>query len=1010
MKKRLLPIALGLLLLSQGAFAQSRPVRGQVLDDKGEPVVGAGVQIKGTHQGTVTDADGNFSLDVPDDDNTLIIQSVGFTTQEIQAGDGLQPLTVHFSHSSTTLNETVIVGYGTESRKTIVGGASTIQGKEMQDVPMASFTNMLQGKASGVQVTAQNGAPGAPAFVRIRGNGSISGGQEPLYVIDGVPVSSDAYNALNPNDIENISVLKDASTTGIYGSRGSNGVVMITTKKGKIGQAKIHYGFQYGVKEKTPDNFDMMDFDQKLKYERDLGYTNQYLAPLLAQDNINSISDISESQAQKYWNMLRPYETDWFKEILRKGHFVQHDFSISGASDKTNYYFSLQSYREDGISLGSDFNRKSGNLHLDHQVNSWLKFGENAMVSYSKSNVLRDIFNAQNPFAAMYLYDPYESPYDFTSNGVNGYNLLSQGYNVVEAIQTNPSWQGTLYGLSSTYLELTPIEHLTIRSQLGLQYTDFMQENFMQPGNILDGFINGFGNPTGSKTDEGYNSFSYVWTNTAQYERIFNDVHRVKVLIGTEYTMNKYKSYSLNSKGYLFPGYNTQNNGSTPVSTSTTRSNSALVSYFARAEYGYKEKYLANVSARTDGSSRFGIDNKYGSFFAGGLAWVMSEEDFLKGNSTVNYLKLWGSVGTSGNNSIGDYAHLDLYKMGSYNHQGTIYPIQPGNVDLTWEKNTNYSIGVDFYLFSNKVNGSFDVYNKYTYSLLLEKPVSATTGFTQQLYNIGAVRNRGIELSLNYDILKNHDWSWSIGGNLTLNRSKVTKLVNDKAIPDPGTFNTYYAVGKPEDVYYMQKYAGIDPANGDELWYKEDGSTTNDYNEAGQFYLGDKTPNPTYFGGIYTNVSYKGIGLTVNVYYSGGNYIYNNQWFVAHDASSIFQNMAVDAADYWTPTNKNAANPKPDINKPTYDSDRWLQKGDYIRLRNITLSYDLPNRLINKAKMQSLQIYIQAQNLWYWAPHYKGDPEIGIGSDESGFVVPGTISLYSYPTARSFTFGLNVTF
>lgn len=1004
-------MALGFLLFGAISYAQSRPVRGQVLDDKGQPVVGVSIQIKGTHQGTITDSEGNFSLDVPDDDNTLIIRSVGFATQEIQAGDGLQALVVHFSHTTTTLGETVVVGYGTENRKTMIGAASVVKGKELEDLPMASFTTMLQGKAPGVQVTAENGAPGATAFVRVRGIGSLSAGQGPLYVIDGVPVNADAYSALNPNDIDNISILKDASTASIYGSRGSNGVVMITTKKGAKGNAKIRYGVQYGIKEKTPDNFKMMGFDQKLKYERDLGYTNQYLLPLLNNDGIASIDSISEGQAQKYWNMLRPYETNWSKELLRRGHFVQNNLSISGATDKTSYYFSLQSYREDGISLGSNFDRKTGTLNLDHQVNSWLKFGQNTTVSYSKTALLRDRFNAQNPFVAMYQYNPYEAPYDFSPNGLNGFNLTSQGYNIVEAIQTNPEWAGTLYGLSSTYLEIEPIKHLKVRSQLGLQYSDYMRESFMSPNSILDLYVNGGG--VGSKTDNGYNNFNYVWTNTADYERTFNEVHHFDVLIGTEYTRNKYKSYALTSQGYLFPNLNTQENGATPISTSTSRTGWAMMSYFARAKYDYKGKYLANLSVRKDGSSRFGLDNQYGTFFAGGLAWVLTEEDFLRGNQYINYLKLWGSVGTSGNDQINNYAHLALYNISTYNGIGATFPNPntPGNENLTWEKNTNYSIGLDFYLFNNKLSGSVDYYNRYTYSLLLLAPISTTTGYDDQLNNVGAVRNRGMELALNYDIIKSGDWTWSVGGNLTLNGNKVIKLVTDNAaVVDQNAPFNYYKVGLPVDVYYLQKYAGIDPSNGDELWYKEDGTTTNDYTEAGQFYLENKTPAPTYFGGVFTNVSWKGITLGVNVYYSGGNYIYNNQWLVAHDASSIYQNMAVDAANYWTPENKGAANPKPNINKPGYDSDRWLQKGDYIRLRDVTLSYNLPVSLISKAKMQALQIYVQAHNLWYWAPDYKGDPEVGIGSSESGYTTPGAISLFSYPTARSFTFGLNVTF
>lgn len=1011
MKRKILPFALGFLLLGQLAWGQSRPVKGQILDESGQPVVGAAIQIKGTQQGTITDANGNFSLDVPDENNVLIIKSYGFTTQEVQVGDGLQPLTIHFAQNSNTLNDIVVVGYGTESRKTVIGGASTIKGEEMSDVPIGSFTNILQGKASGVQVTAQNGAPGAPAFVRIRGTASISAGQEPLYVIDGVPVTSDAYNALNPNDIDDISILKDASTTAIYGSRGSNGVVMITTKSGAgAGTPKIRYGFQYGIKSKTPDNYEMMGFQDKLKIERDLGYTNEYLDPLVGADGYNGVDEVPDNKIQSYWDKLLPYQTDWFDELLRNGHFIQNDISVSGSNERTDYYLSFQTYREDGISLGSDFERKTGTFSLNQKVNDWLRMGQNATLSFSKSRLLRDRFNVQNPFAALYFYQPYESPYDFV-NGINGFNPTTQGFNIVEAIQTNTESRGNLYGLSSTYLEVQPYKELKIRTQLGLQYANMKRESFTQPNSILDIILNGFGNPTGSKTDNGSDNFNYVWTNTAEYSTYFGDDHRFRAIAGTEFTKNKFSSYSLGSEGYLFPDLNTQNNGANPISTTTSKSSYSLMSYFGRLEYGYQNKYLANFSLRNDGSSRFGVNKQFGTFVAGGLAWVLSEESFLKGNSIINYLKLWGSIGTSGNDAIPLYDHFALYRTGGYDNQGLIYPATPGNEDLTWEKNTNYSAGFDFYMFDNKLVGSFDFFNKYTYSLLLNKPISSTTGFGSQLFNVGAVRNRGVELTLDFKLLSTPDWNWTIGGNFTYNKNRVQALVNDNPIADPNAAFNYYNVGMPIGVYYIQKFAGIDKTNGDELWYKADGSTTNDYNEAEQFFLEDKTPNPTYYGGIRTNVSYKGIGLGVNLYYSGGNWIYNNQWLMAHYLTFPGdQNLATDAFDYWRPDNMDAKYPRPDLGEDVFDSDKWLQKGDFWRVRDITLSYNLPSSIIKKAKMQELQIYVQGHNLWYYAPHYMGDPEVGFGSQESGLLTPGTISLYSYPTARTFTFGLNVTF
>jgi hypothetical protein len=416
---------------------------------------------------------------------------------------------------------------------------------------------------------------------------------------------------------------------------------------------------------------------------------------------------------------------------------------------------------------------------------------------------------------------------------------------------------------------------------------------------------------------------------------------------------------------------------------------------------------------RTDGSSRFGDMKKYGAFVAGGLAWNIAEEEFLRGYHEINTLKLWGSVGTSGNDQIPDFAHIPLYTVSPYNGQPGIIPnpASPGNESMTWEKNTNYSVGVDFGFFGNKLTGTVDVYNKYTHGLLLWAPLSYTVGYTAKLENIGNVRNSGLEVQVNYDIIRSKDWLWSVGGNLTLNKNRVVKLLNDKDIPDDNGFFTYLSSNRPIDVFYLQKYAGIDPANGNELWYKSDGTTTDDYKQAGLFLLDNKSPNPTFFGGFNTSVSYKGIQLGIDFTYSGGNYIYNLMWRNANTAINVNKNMAADALDYWTPTNTAASNPTPNPNNPFYNSDRWLQKGDYIRLRNLSLAYSLPQSLVSKAKMQAVKLYVQGQNLWYWAPGFKGDPEVGISSRESsGTTPPGNAAFYSYPQTKAITFGVNVTF
>jgi TonB-linked SusC/RagA family outer membrane protein len=1000
-----------LLMLFSGiaAMAQARPVKGRVLDENGEGLPGASITVKGTTTGTITDVDGSFLLEVPDDKNILIVNGVGYAPQEINGGDGDKVLSVKMVVSGKMLDEAVVVGYGTTSRKTMIGGASVIKEKAFKDVPVANFTNMLQGKASGVQVTSVNGAPGGAAYIRIRGVGSINAGQGPLIVIDGVPSTAEAYSALNPNDIADVSVLKDASTAGIYGSRGSNGVVMVTTKKGgdKNAAPRITYGFQYGFKSKTKDNYRMMTAEEKLKYERDLGYTNEYLAPLLAADSLESIVDATNPEY--YWNQLRPYQTDWMKEILRTGRFSRNDLSIAGSSDKIDYYFSLENYSEDGISVASNYKRKSGVFTVDYKATPWLKIGESIKISQYSSQQLRDIGNAQNPFTAMYMYNPYEAPYSFEPGNKNGYNPTTQGFNVLEALRTNPSSSRTEFGSALTFLELTPINNFTFRTQLGLQYSNTAGESFMRPGSILDGFI--YGPPTGQKTDNGNDRFNYVWTNTAEYKKTFNEDHSVKFLVGTEFTKDQFKSYSLTSTGYpLDPNLNTQNNAAKPTATSTTKQAWTIFSLFARGEYSYKGKYLASASIRRDGSSVFGTDTRYGNFFAGGLGWLMSEEDFIKSVHQINVLKLWASLGSSGNNNIGPYVARPVYSSGGYNGFSSFYPGEVGNPLLTWEKNTNYSVGLDFAFFDNRLSGSIDYYNRYTHALLLQQPLSVTTGYTSQLFNIGAMKNHGMELSLNYDVIKTKDIRWSVGGNITLNKNKIIRLVDGADIPNPNTGISYFSVDQPVDVYYLKKYAGVDKSNGNELWYKKDGSTTSSYSDADLFILDNKSPDPKYYGGLNTSVSYKGLQLSIDFYYSGGNYIYNQAWSIKNNAENVNQNMAADALDYWTPTNINAANPRADYNIPGQLSDRWLQKGDFIRLRNVMLSYSLPQSLVSKAKMQALTFFVQGTNLWYHAAKFKGDPEVGIDNSESTATRAGSVAAFSYPQTKAVTFGLNVTF
>ncbi|MCK5907978.1 MAG: SusC/RagA family TonB-linked outer membrane protein, partial [Flavobacteriales bacterium] len=585
-----------------------------------------------------------------------------------------------------------------------------------------------QGQSSGVQVTAVNGSPGATAYVKIRGTGSINAGNEPLFVIDGVPSDAVAYSRLNPNDIERMDVLKDAAAASIYGSRGSNGVVVITTKRGKAGQPKISYSFMYGVKKKTDDQFDMMNAEQKLQYEYDFGHTNQYISKYMGDNGYGNMYDIPQNELDALWDVLIGQSHDWQETLLRPATVQSHEISLSGGAEKLSYYFSTSIYEEDGISYGSNFNRITSRLNLDYQATDWFKIGNTMSVGYTEEEVLRDRYNVQNPFNAMYSYNPYEPEY----NADGSYNKTHQGFSISEAIEKNPETQMYLNFQGTVFGEFKPMDNLRFKTQLGLNVLNKQREVYVMPGSILDEYV---GDPAapGSKTDNGYYRYTTVWTNTASYLWEVGEDHSFNALAGTEATQELYSSYTLSSKGMPSDKLTTQDNASEATNASTSKSDWALFSIFGSLSYSYQGKYNIEGSVRRDGSSRFGDNNKYGVFWATSAAWNIHEESFMEDSDFMNVLKLRASFGTSGNMNIFDYASLGLYQFGSYDDKSTMLATQIANPDLTWEKNQNWSIGLDYAMLNHRLKGSVDYYQRRTYDLLLARPLSMTTGFSSRL-------------------------------------------------------------------------------------------------------------------------------------------------------------------------------------------------------------------------------------------------------------------------------------
>jgi len=999
MKHISLVFAMMLVCISM-AFAQ-RTISGTVTDETGAPLPFANVFVENTTIGSTTDIDGNYTLNnVPEDGGVIVVSYVGYPDFKQAVGDS-NTIAISMTQG-VDIDEVVVVGYNSVKRSDLTSAISTVSGDDLKNIPVASMDNLLQGKSTGALVIAQNGRPGGQAYIRIRGVGSYNASNEPLFFVDNVQVTSSDYNAINPNDIEDLSILKDAAATSIYGARGSNGVVLVTTKRGKKGRPRISYDFQYGIKEKTPDNFDMMNGNQKLDYELALG-------------------NRTEEEVADLRSKLSFLETDWQDVLLRQGQFQSHNLGISGGGEKTSYYFSLGTYGEEGIAKVSNFDRLTGRMNAEFQASDWLKIGNTMTIARTVSNELRDRNNVQNPFRAMYEYNPYETEFQLDDDGnelldENGsprYNLTHEGFSISEAIENNPETEGRISGIGSLYAEAQIIDGLKLKSTIGGNYRIYRRDYFIKPGSILDGYV-GDPDAPGIKTDNGSDRLIYNWTNTASYNTSFSDVHNFGALVGTEYIDLDFKSFSISAKGFASDILGTLDNAAEITDGESTHSQERIWSMFAEGKYNYDSRYYFTLLGRRDASSKLGADNRAGYFWASSAAWNLAEEAFVENSNFLNQLKLRVSVGTSGNVPTARYDALGVYGFTSYNDQTGSIPSRLTNSTLNWETSLNASVGIDFGLFRNRLSGSFDFYNRKTSNLLFDRPISETVGFDTKLENIGDFVNQGVELELRgVPVRTKSGLTWDVFGSFTYNQNEVTNLENDgEDLINAFSGLTLLREGLEVNTFYLVRNAGVDPATGDELYYDTNGNITNEFSPDYLVALEGKTPQPKYFGSFGTSLDFRGINFGVNFYYSGGNYIYNSmEQNMLSDGGNISDNQRADALNYWTTPGQTGVLPRPFAGNPNNNSDRYLQRGDFLRLKNISIGYDLPSGIAQKAKIiQGARIYAQATNLWTYIPYYKGDPEVGIGSGESDLNLPGEISLYSFPQTRGMTFGLNVTF
>lgn len=1013
MMKRLLVTCVMLLTTISISMSQTTNVRGVVTSSEDNlPLPGVNVLVKGTTSGTVTDLDGNFSIQVAQG-QTLVFSFVGYDTQEILVGNQTN-LNVLLMIDARTMNEVVVVGYGTQSRRDLTGSVGSVKGEDINRMPVASVDNALQGRAAGVFVQSPSGTPGAGITMQIRGNTSLSASSQPLYVIDGIPMISEdlsglfsggqATNSLadiNPADIESIEILKDASAAAIYGSRGANGVVLITTKRGKSGDAKIDINGFYGFQRIT-NEIDMHSSSEFLSLMNDAIRQDLRAGVQLPYDNITDVWGFSPDDPDLQ-------NTRWFREIFRDAPIQSYDVAISGGNEKTQYYTSLAYFNQDGVQIGTGFERVSARLNVDTQAKKWLKVGTSMNLSRTvQDRTINDnslygvVINtlAGDPLMPVREADgSYADPFDYF-----GWWMLD---NPVLIAENYHRFTRTVRGLANTYAEATLAPGLTLRSTLGIDYTYLEDESYTPiiSRESVNGNFNGFGT-FGSTQD-----FTWIAENYLNYTKSFgaDNRHNISALLGTSYQASSRTFSSISAQNFPSDQFTKLSVAGRVTAASTSGTDWGLASYFFRGNYNYADKFLATFTVRADGSSRFGDNFRFGIFPSGSVAYRLSEEEFLR-NTAVSDLKFRASYGVVGNqDGIGNFASRGLFGVSAYRLAPTLTPAQLSNANLTWESTEQWNVGVDFGVLNDRITFTGDYFVKTTTDLLLNRPIPGISGFSSVIDNIGKVENRGLELGIRGAILASGPFTWSSAFNISWIRNKVLELVIDEQVLSDSHI---LAVGHPIGTFFLIDQEGVDPETGNMRWV--------DLNGDGVINSGDRrivgNSQPDFFGGWDNNFRYKGFDLNVLFNFIVGNQIFNHSratyenlgWsrlglgFPLPDGNNhrLADNRWMEPGDVTDIPRASLTN----VNWREYSS-RWLEDGSFLRLRMINLGYNFTPQRVERIGVRSLRVFVQAQNLLTWTRYTGLDPEVSQNARDPRLA--GS-DFGTFPQTRSVSLGFNI--
>jgi TonB-linked SusC/RagA family outer membrane protein len=1001
-------------------------VRGRVIDENGNPVSGASVYIKDSRRGTSTNNNGEFEIYGVDENAELIISGVNIQTQEIRV-NGKSNLDIAVKAQIKEEQE-VVVAYGKQKQQAVTGSVTVIKGEQIATLPNRSFDRSLQGLVPGLLVTPGTGQPGGgnSNFV-LRGiatnanpeYGSIV--RNPLVVVDGVPVTqqpaqlyvgqlttpiNNPLAQLNPSDIESITVLKDAAAIALYGANSSNGVIIVTTKKGKSGKTQFNVRSHVDIAEPTqlPEMLNQQEY-LSLLYET-------YKNAGASWTDSSILVDLKKKFPIRADGSFYP-QPDWRAELYNsKAITFSNEISASGGSDKFTFYLNGEYTKQNGIIIATDFNRKSFRTNLEFKPSVWLKFGLNNTISHTEQNygasvapINDQLMENVSVFSLSPLNPIYLENGELNLNFSSGY--VGGGANALAVAKYNINKNTAFRGLSNLYAEINFLKYFNIKTLVGFDYMQNESKEKADPRLKDLGLIYVTGGLGGRIDEADARQSNLITTNLLRFNRQLSGKHNIGFLLGHEARILNQKVLKIGVSGITSPYYDQITSpGAKVFSFEGNIIKETLLSYFGQGNYNFDDRYFVTASLRRDGSSRFGEDKRFGTYWSAGAGYVLSNESFFRSvDNWISFFKIRGSIGEAGNSgAINRFTPFDRIIPGIYNGITGVYTnnSQIGNSEVKWERTYNWNVGLEIKLLKNRIGFTGDIYKRTTHDLIYSLPVPQNTGFKTILANVGTLRNQGVELTLSAEVVKLTNFKWQLTANWATNANKLIEA-NNNLVQSQSSFAAFNQIGRSFNSFYLKKWYGVDPANGDPLWIDSTGKPNTNWNAAKEEFVGKSQPDG--FGAITNTINYKNIDLTVMIYYQYGYQIYNATNLV-NDGGLPYINQTKQSLDHWQKPGDQSSNPKPVLFNTKggsgYYSTRHLFNGDFFRLQNVSLTYNFQGKLLYKLHLSMLRTYVQGNNLAVWSPGKSfGDP--------SSTSVYGAL-LNSYPIQRNWTFGLQAGF